>query len=150
MAGTLRVNPIACDAHGACAELLPEMITLDEWGYPVLDPRPVPPALDKHARAAVSACPTLALRLMRELPAAPGVAKGGGSGVPGRSARWGSRGLPEPGGTGGSSPRASTCVGDAHVHESRSQLRAAETHQTRSNCGERSELPESCGQPVIG
>jgi ferredoxin len=65
MAEALRVNPIACDARGACAELLPEMITLDEWGYPILDPRPVPPALEKHARAAVSACPTLALRLAR-------------------------------------------------------------------------------------
>jgi ferredoxin len=32
----LRVNPIACSGHGLCAELLPEMITLDEWGYPVL------------------------------------------------------------------------------------------------------------------
>jgi ferredoxin len=69
MAEALRVNPIACDAHGACAELLPEMITLDEWGYPILDLRPVPPALEKHARAAVSACPTLALRLTRELSA---------------------------------------------------------------------------------
>jgi ferredoxin len=118
MAGTLRVNPIACDAHGACAELLPEMITLDEWGYPVLDPRPVPPALDKHARAAVSACPTLALRFTRELPAGTGSSQGRGSRDPrGRSARWGSRGLPEPGGYGGSSPRASTCVGDAPVHE---------------------------------
>ena len=68
MAEALRVNPIACDARGACAELLPEMITLDEWGYPILDHRPVPPALEKHARAAVSACPTLALRLTRELP----------------------------------------------------------------------------------
>jgi ferredoxin len=105
MAGTLRVNPIACDAHGACAELLPEMITLDEWGYPVLDPRPVPPALDKHARAAVSACPTLALRLMRELPAAPGVAKGGGSGVPPVGAPGGVLGVsPSPGVRGGRPP----------------------------------------------
>jgi ferredoxin len=68
MTEKLRVNPIACDARGACAELLPEMITLDEWGYPILDPHPVPPALEKHARAAVTACPTLALRLTRELP----------------------------------------------------------------------------------
>jgi ferredoxin len=68
----LRVNPVACDAHAACAELLPEMITLDEWGYPIVDPRPVPPALEKHARAAVSACPTLALRLTRELPVPAG------------------------------------------------------------------------------
>lgn len=61
----LRVNPIACEGHGACAELLPEMITLDEWGYPVIDPRPVPPALERDARAAVTACPKLALRLTR-------------------------------------------------------------------------------------
>jgi ferredoxin len=66
VAEALQVNPIACDAHGACAELLPEMITPDEWGYPVLDSRPVPAALGKRARAAVSACPTLALRLTRE------------------------------------------------------------------------------------
>ena len=36
----LAVNPIDCAGHGACAELLPEMISLDEWGYPLLDPRP--------------------------------------------------------------------------------------------------------------
>lgn len=60
----LRVNPIACEGHGACAELLPELITLDEWGYPVID-GPVPPFLEKDARAAVSACPKLALKLQR-------------------------------------------------------------------------------------
>jgi ferredoxin len=63
--GRLLVNPIACQGHGACAELLPEAITLDEWGYPVIDPRPLPPGLERDARAAVSACPTLALRLTR-------------------------------------------------------------------------------------
>jgi ferredoxin len=61
----LRINPIDCDGHGACAELLPEMISLDEWGYPLLDPRPVPPALERQARRAVSGCPVLALRLTR-------------------------------------------------------------------------------------
>ena len=60
----LRVNPVDCEAHGACAELLPEMITLDEWGYPIGDPRPLPPSLERPARKAVSACPTLALRLL--------------------------------------------------------------------------------------
>jgi len=65
MAETLRVNPIACTAHGACAELLPEMITPDEWGYPIIDPRPIPPSLVRDARAAVSACPALALKLTR-------------------------------------------------------------------------------------
>ena len=34
-------------------------------GYPVVDPRPLPPGLERNARAAVSACPTLALRLTR-------------------------------------------------------------------------------------
>jgi ferredoxin len=61
----LLVNPIDCQAHGACAELLPEMITLDEWGYPIVDPRPLPPGLERDARTAVNACPTLALRLLR-------------------------------------------------------------------------------------
>jgi ferredoxin len=66
MAETLRVNPIACAGHGVCAELLPELVTLDEWGYPIVDPGPVPPALDRDARRAVAACPALALRLARQ------------------------------------------------------------------------------------
>ena len=65
----LTVNPIACAGHGACAELLPEAIALDEWGYPLIDPRPLDPGLERHARKAVSACPTLALRLTRSGPA---------------------------------------------------------------------------------
>jgi ferredoxin len=65
MAEKLLLNPIACTAHGVCAELLPEAVTRDEWGYPIVDPRPLPPGLERHARAAVAACPTLALRLQR-------------------------------------------------------------------------------------
>lgn len=61
----LRVDPIACRAHGMCAELLPELIQLDEWGYPLLDRRAVPGVLLQQARTAVAACPTLALRLAR-------------------------------------------------------------------------------------
>jgi len=61
----LVVNPVDCAGHGACAELLPEVVTLDEWGYPLIDPRPLPPALARPARAAVTACPALALRLTR-------------------------------------------------------------------------------------
>jgi len=61
----LRINRIECHGHGMCAELLPELITLDEWGYPIIEPGPVPAELASHARAAVSACPTLALRLAR-------------------------------------------------------------------------------------
>jgi ferredoxin len=63
MSEQLRVNPIACSGHGLCAELLPELITLDEWGYPVLDGRPVPRGLGRAARRAVASCPALALQL---------------------------------------------------------------------------------------
>jgi len=62
----LRLNPIACDAHGICADLLPELVTLDPWGYPVIAAGPVPADLEEHARRAVASCPTLALRLEQE------------------------------------------------------------------------------------
>lgn len=61
----LRVDPIGCRAHGLCAEVLPELVTLDEWGYPLLAGLPVPPKLVAGARRAAAACPTLALRLER-------------------------------------------------------------------------------------
>jgi ferredoxin len=61
----LVVDWIACDAHGTCAELFPEWVTLDEWGYPIIDPRAVPRELEAHARRAVAACPVLALQLRR-------------------------------------------------------------------------------------
>lgn len=59
----LRVNPIRCVAHGMCAELLPEAIRLDEWGYPILHSGEVSPTVVEHARRAAAACPTLALLL---------------------------------------------------------------------------------------
>ena len=59
----LRVNPIRCDAFGHCAELLPELISLDEWGYPIIADRPVPADAQRRARKAVSECPALALML---------------------------------------------------------------------------------------
>jgi ferredoxin len=66
MSARLRVNPITCQAHGICAELVPELISLDEWGYPLLDPEPVPHDLMVHARRAVTDCPTLALMLTED------------------------------------------------------------------------------------
>jgi ferredoxin len=59
----ITVDPIACTGHGACAELLPERIALDDWGYPIVDDAPLPDELLAHARRAAAACPTLALRL---------------------------------------------------------------------------------------
>jgi ferredoxin len=66
MSHRLRLNPIACEAHGMCAELLPERIALDEWGYPLIDDGPLPSSLVSHARRAAQACPTFALLLERE------------------------------------------------------------------------------------
>jgi ferredoxin len=63
MSARLRVNPITCEGHGLCAELLPELIRLDDWGYPIIDDGEIPPALVPLAKRAVRACPTLALRL---------------------------------------------------------------------------------------
>lgn len=62
------VDPIACTGHGVCAELLPELIDLDDWGYPLLPDRPLPRELHGAARRAVAACPTLALRLQSSSP----------------------------------------------------------------------------------
>lgn len=62
-AGSLAVDRIACDGRGLCAELLPERISLDEWGYPIVDGQPLTPDLLSHARRAIAACPTLALRM---------------------------------------------------------------------------------------
>ena len=66
MSARIRVDPIACSGHGLCAELLPERIELDEWGYPMVDGEPIPVALLAHAREAAAACPKLALRLIAE------------------------------------------------------------------------------------
>lgn len=65
----LHVDWTRCDGHGACAELLPELLATDEWGYPVArtgerDPA-VPRGLDGRARHAVRSCPLMALRLHR-------------------------------------------------------------------------------------
>lgn len=72
-AGQLAVDWTACDGRGLCAELLPELVSRDDWGYPVLRAADVPARLEPHARRAVRDCPTLALRLQaaRRPPAEP-------------------------------------------------------------------------------
>ena len=59
----LALDPIACVGHGLCAELFPEGVVLDDWGYPIVPPAASDPALREHARRAVAACPALASRL---------------------------------------------------------------------------------------
>jgi len=59
----LTVDPIACTGHGLCAELLPELVALDRWGYPLLADQQVPASLIHRTRRAVTDCPALALKL---------------------------------------------------------------------------------------
>jgi ferredoxin len=61
----MRVDPIACTGHGICAELLPEMVRLDDWGFPIIDDVAVTPAIFDDAKRTVTSCPALALRLER-------------------------------------------------------------------------------------
>jgi ferredoxin len=57
------IDPVACDAYGYCAELLPEAITLDEWGYPIVDGAQLPVELVEVARRAARDCPRRAITL---------------------------------------------------------------------------------------
>jgi ferredoxin len=88
----LRVDWPACKAHGVCHELLPELIQLDPWGYPVLAAGPVPHHLLQYAALAVSSCPTLALRLVEPPPPPPMAREAPPGAVP--STRREARGAP--------------------------------------------------------
>jgi ferredoxin len=59
----LRVDPIACGGRGLCAEILPELITLDDWGFPIIRAGDVPDRWHEAARETIRICPKLALRL---------------------------------------------------------------------------------------
>lgn len=59
------VDRIKCDGRGLCAELLPELIRLDDWGYPILADSPIPEHLLPLAQRAVEDCPVLAIAIRR-------------------------------------------------------------------------------------
>ena len=59
----LGIDRIKCDGHGVCADLVPELIELDDWGYPIIRSGAIPQSVLPHARRAVAGCPTLALRI---------------------------------------------------------------------------------------
>ncbi len=61
---TLGIDRIRCDGRGMCAEILPEMIKLDPWGYPIVQRGSIAENLVPLARRAVNDCPVLALRLI--------------------------------------------------------------------------------------
>jgi ferredoxin len=62
----ITIDPLACDAYGYCAELLPEALVLDEWGYPIVDGRPLPAELVVAAKRARRDCPRRAITLTRK------------------------------------------------------------------------------------
>jgi ferredoxin len=59
----IAIDRIRCDGRGLCAELVPELIRLDDWGYPIIASGAVPEHLMSHAQKAVASCPVLALTL---------------------------------------------------------------------------------------
>jgi ferredoxin len=66
---TLVLDPTKCDGRGLCHDFAPELIQLDEWGYPVLPggglkAQVCGAGLDA-ARAATAACPALALHIAK-------------------------------------------------------------------------------------
>jgi len=69
----LVVDWTRCEGHGLCGRVVPELIRLDEHGYPRLLDVPVPFWLSRDAGQAVDMCPALALRLTtaEQPPAVP-------------------------------------------------------------------------------
>lgn len=70
----LNIDRIRCDGRGVCAELLPELLELDPWGYPIVRRASIPLDLEDHALRAVRACPVLAFRVFDDADAASPVA----------------------------------------------------------------------------
>ena len=67
----LRVDPILCDGFGHCHELAPELVKVDEWGYPIIKSTPTPLTNEEaleSAHFAVRGCPRQALRIERTAP----------------------------------------------------------------------------------
>jgi ferredoxin len=66
---TLVLNPTLCDGRGLCHDAAPEIIELDEWGFPLLPGGGLRAAIGRAdlaaARTATHACPLLALHIDR-------------------------------------------------------------------------------------
>lgn len=68
----LHIDWTRCDGRGVCAELLPEVIARDNWGYPIAavgtptspSNLEIPVDLTEAAQDAVALCPRLALTLL--------------------------------------------------------------------------------------
>jgi ferredoxin len=67
----ITIDPAACDGFGYCVEMLPEVLSLDEWGFPIVADGKIPDNLLRTARQAVQFCPRRALRLEESLTKPP-------------------------------------------------------------------------------
>jgi ferredoxin len=66
---SLAVDMATCAAHGICAHVMAERVTLDPWGFAIVDPSTLDTArLVRKARRAARACPARALRLASAPP----------------------------------------------------------------------------------
>lgn len=63
-AARIIIDPVACEAYGYCVELLPEAISFDEWGYPIVSNQPVPTELMALAKRAARDCPKRAIAIL--------------------------------------------------------------------------------------
>jgi ferredoxin len=67
----LRVNPILCTGYGYCAEIVPELIGVDDWGFPIVSTTAIEDDnLLSLAKRAVATCPRLALMIEEKVPRA--------------------------------------------------------------------------------
>jgi ferredoxin len=57
----LKIDWIACNGYGVCEAAAPDLIVLDDWGYPVLPEGPIPPDFVRQAEKASNDCPMVAL-----------------------------------------------------------------------------------------
>jgi ferredoxin len=71
MSTRLHIDWTRCDGHGSCVELLPDVFTRDDFGFPATISRErepvIPPRDSEAARHAVRSCPVMALRLFRAM-----------------------------------------------------------------------------------
>jgi ferredoxin len=67
----LHIDWVACDGRALCTELLPKLLTRDEWGYPLAPDHgsniTLPRSMEGAAREAVALCPQKALSI-RAMP----------------------------------------------------------------------------------
>jgi ferredoxin len=66
----LHIDWTRCDGRGLCTELLPRVLTRDDWGYPLAQDGSREPVIPlgalPEARSAVDLCPRLALALITD------------------------------------------------------------------------------------